>query len=198
MNQEFEHGKSPERRSAFRVLDAVGLEFVKLTADGVPDAEADSAPVADPGSMRVRVENKYDIEGFADVRRDYPAVAEYITSLEERIRTLLLDGEKTALRPTHRVSLSSSGMAFGMAFADQHVLQTGDVLQLQITLFPQVHTLVCEGTVVDVGVDTVVASGELHTYRIAFSKLSSEDREVIENHVETLRRIVRQPAGMNV
>lgn len=175
-----------ERREFARVMDAVGLQIVALA-----DYNPTSAVAGLGDSRRVRVSNKYDIPGYGDVRRDHPAVSDYIDALEERIRELSLDRATTPERPTHRVSLSASGMAF----ADQRMFEPGDQLHLLITLFPDLHRVETEAVVVNVGVEAELASGDLHTYRLAYMNMDPDSVQLINGHVMNLRRIMRKSAA---
>lgn len=172
-----------ERRDRQRVVDAIGLEVRKLT-----ELPAAGEPRELPARSATRVANKYDIAGYAEVKSSFPAVAGYIDSLEERIRQLLLDGDVSSVVPTHKVSLSASGMAF----ADSQLLQPGEMVNLQLTLFPGQIKINCDGTVVSVGDVGELAVGDQHTYRIAFSRITVHDRNLIEGHVRRLRKSLRQ------
>lgn len=174
-----------ERREFVRVQDAIGLEFVSVS-----DESDETEQTSEVKSTDTRVANKYDIEGYGDVKHDFPAVADYIATLEERIRHLRLGQEETPAVPTHRVSLSVSGIAF----ADKRVLQPGTVLKMTLTLFPSGNIVECSGTVLNVGVESELASGDLHTYRISFNDLGRENAAIIHEHVRELRRGMRQLA----
>ena len=102
------HLVNGDRRDFDRVQDAVGLQVQRLHE--LPAAGEINNKVEPAGN--VRRANKYDIRGYADVKRDFPDVANYVEELEERIRQLLLDGAIPSESPTHKVSLSASGMAF--------------------------------------------------------------------------------------
>ena len=101
------NGSVDERRQHVRVQDAVGLHIQRLT-----DMPAAGQAALTPPSSGVRKRDKYEIEGYATVRRDHAAVAAYIDELEERIRELLLDGDAPAAKPSHKVSLSAGGIYF--------------------------------------------------------------------------------------
>jgi len=131
---------------------------------------------------RVRKQNKYEIAGYAQVKANYPEVANYIAELEERIRTLLLQGDHSPERPSHKVSLSASGLAF----ADDRIMQTGDTLELNLTLFPQLQKINCRGRIVSVGDASEVSEGAKRTYRVEFTDLSADDASSIDKHVKSL------------
>ena len=172
-----------ERRDFQRVQDAVGLQIQLLME--LPAAGDGLTPLnRKVEKVQVRKKNKYDIKGYAEVKRDHPAVADYIVDLEERIRTLLLRGDEPAEAPTHKVSISASGLAF----ADDMVLQPGDLIGLKITLFPDLRRIGCDATIISVGDADEVGSGEKHTYRAVFNRITDQDREVIDQHVKSVRK----------
>lgn len=167
-----------ERRDFDRVQDAVALQICRLHE--LPAAGEVRKQVNEDTSVR-RV-NKYDIEGYAEVKRDYPAVAGYVDELEERIREFLLDGAEPTAVPTHKVSLSASGMAF----ADDMLLYPGEVVGINVTLFPSERRISCDARVLSAGEAPEVADGEKHTYRLQFVRISDADKACINKHVRGL------------
>lgn len=167
-----------ERREFDRVQDAVALQVQRLhelPAAGEVVSNVDSAD-------KVRRANKYDIDGYADVKRDYPAVANYVEALEERIRQLLLDGAISSESPTHKVSLSASGMAF----ADNMLMYPGEQIGLTITLFPSLRRVACDARVISAGDAPEIANGEQHTYRLSFVRITDTDKQALDQHVQGL------------
>jgi len=171
-----------ERRDFERVQDAVGLQVQRLHE--LPAAgEKQSSAV---GESKVRRANKYDIEGYADVKREYPAVANYVQELEERIRQLLLDGAIPSESPTHKVSLSASGMAF----ADDMLMYPGEQIGLTITLFPSLKRVACDARVVSAGDAPEISNGDKHTYRLNFVRITDADKNVLHQHVSALLKSI--------
>lgn len=166
-----------ERRHFVRVQDAVGLQLQKLVER--PAAGQPNAVVVPP---KVRKRDKYAIEGYADVRRDFPAVATYITDLEERIRELLLDGDVAQSKPTHKVSLSAGGLSF----SDKNLYVPGEHISMTLTLFPTGRRIGTDAIVVSANDSDEVLSQDNPTYRAQFIRMSDADRLVIEAHVEQL------------
>ncbi len=174
-------GQQQERRSYQRVQDAVGLRIQRLHE--LPAAgDANEKQTA----RRVRKPNKYDITGYAEVKREYPAVAEYVGELEERIRQLLLNGAQPADRPTHKVSLSASGMAF----ADDALMYPGELIGITITLFPSLKQVACDARVVSAGDAAEIAHGDKHTYRINFVRITDDDKAGLDQHVHALLKTI--------
>jgi len=169
-----------ERRRQRRVQDAVGLRFKRLYQ--LP-AAGESVP-PEPRANKFPQHHKYDIPGYADVKRHQPQVASYIDGLEERIRQLLLDNNDPTEQPTHKVNISVSGMAF----ADDTLLHTGEIIGITLTLFPSLQRIGCDAHVVCAGENTEIAHGDKPTYRIEFVRISDHDQAILKDHVEQLIR----------
>jgi len=167
-----------ERRGYDRVQDAVGLQIQRLhEMPAAGESRSDKT-----GNNRIRRANKYEIEGYAEVKRNFPAVAGYVKELEERIRQLLLDGSKSSESPTHKVSLSASGMAF----ADEVLMYPGEQVGLSITLFPSLKQVACDARVVSAGDAPEIANGDKHTYRLTFVRITDSDKDILDQHVKSL------------
>jgi len=173
MNDSFDPDAArDERRRHARVQDAVGL-YLRRPEDLFTEAV---------GRTPVRRANKYDIAGYAEVRRDHPDVAAYIDSLEERIRQLLLDGDLVEDVPTHKVSLSAGGLAF----ADPRLFEPGETYGLTLTLFPSRRRVACDARVISANDAPEVADGDRPNYRLMFVDISDGDREVLLDHIGQL------------
>lgn len=171
-----------ERRGYDRVQDAVGLQIQRLHE--LPAAGETKIEKSKPG--RVRRANKYDIEGYAEVKRDYPAVADYVKELEERIRQLRMGGSTPSETPTHKVSLSASGLAF----SDETLMYPGEQVGLTITLFPSTRRISCDARIVSAGDAPEIANGDKHTYRLTFVRLSDNDKQFLDTHVKSLLKSI--------
>ena len=176
------HFANGDRRDFDRVQDAVGLQVQRLHE--LPAAGEITNKVKAAGN--VRRANKYDIRGYADVKRDFPDVANYVEELEERIRQLLLDGAIPSESPTHKVSLSASGMAF----ADNTLMYPGEQIGLTITLFPSLRRVACDARVISAGDAPEIANGEQHTYRLSFVRITDSDKQALDQHVQGLLRTI--------
>ena len=179
MQAEDEHlpGNVTERRRFVRVQDAVGLHLQRLVER--PAAGQPHASVEPPA---VRRTDKYSIEGYASVRKDFPAVAQYITDLEERIRELLLDGDAALSRPTHKVSLSAGGVSF----SDRNLYVPGEQVSMSITLFPSGTRIGTDALIVSANDADEVLSRDYPTYRAEFVRISDSDRQMIDTQVDQL------------
>lgn len=166
-----------ERRRYVRVQDALGLQVQRLVEVPAAGQETPSHE-----SSAVRKTDKYAIEGYADVRRDYPAVAQYIGALEERIRELLLDGDVVPSIPTHKVSLSAGGVSF----SDKTLFVPGEVVSLTLILFPTGRRIGTDAIIVSANDADEVMTSDNPTYRAEFIRISDIDRALIESHVDQL------------
>ncbi len=166
-----------DRRQHVRVHDAVGLEIQKLT-----EMPAAGQTVSPQPPKTVRKRDKYDIEGYAIVRRDFPEVGNYIDALEERIRQLLLDGDVSQAKPTHKVSLSAGGVHF----SDSVLLRPGELIGITLTLFPSGIRIRTDARILDGNEAPEVAKRDEPSYRALFERMSDEDRRLIEAHVQRI------------
>jgi hypothetical protein len=171
------HTDIPERRHHVRVQDAVGLHVQRLT-----DLPAAGQVTADPVVPSVRKHDKYAIEGYAVVRREYPAVAAYIDDLEERIRELLLDDDVPPMKPSHKVSLSAGGIYF----ADKVLLHPGEMVGMTLTLFPSGRRVGTDAQIISANDAPEVARRDEPSYRAVFIRMSDADRQALEEHVSHL------------
>ncbi|MFK7893575.1 MAG: hypothetical protein AB8B63_22350 [Granulosicoccus sp.] len=167
-----------ERRRYVRAHDAVGLHLQRLLE--IPAAGQASVPVQ---SAKVRKQDKYQIDGYSSVRAHYPAVAEYIGQLEERIRQLLLDADEPPESPTHKVNMSAGGICF----TDDQVFYPEEMLSVCMTLFPTGRRIVSDAIVISANdVDYKESAGDRPTYRLEFVRMAEADRRVLETHVDQL------------
>ena len=169
--------ESSERRASERVQDAVALHIERLT-----DLPAAGQAVSAPARKSVRKRDKYEMEGYAAVCRDYPEVAGYIDALEERIRELLLGGDTAPVKPTHKVSLSAGGVRF----SDSLLLQPGELVGLTLTLFPSGQRIGTDALILSGNDSPEVARSDSPTYRARFVRMSDADRQTIDEHVHRL------------
>ncbi len=86
--------------------------------------------------------------------------------------------------PTHKISLSS----VGLAFAHDVLMQPGELITVEITLFPSVHIVRADARIVAANDAPEIADGDKPTYRIAFETIDSSDRDFIEEHIKKLSR----------
>lgn len=173
----FKNGGSEERRGYVRILDAVGLDIRRLEPGEVAD-------VGHSGEETV-----VDISGwqpFAAIdalRSGFPSAAEHIEKLESLLRKENDVSQVSNLAseaPTHKVSLSGSGIAF----AHNLVLQPGDRIVLGLTLFPSREFIEVLAMVISVGGSTGPVSGGKYAARAMFSDIDVSAREKIVEHID--------------
>lgn len=90
-------------------------------------------------------------------------------------------------RPTHKISLS----AVGVAFAHDVLMRPGELISIDITLFPSCQTVQADGRIVSANDTHEIADGDKPTYRVMFESISDVDRDVIAAQVKTL--VERRP-----
>lgn len=180
MNQtsRFKSGGSEERRGFARILDAVGLEVRRLEPGEVvdlTDRTEDEAADATSGWQ--------PFAGIGDLRLSSPDAALHIEKLESLLRKESDTNHASSNAreaPTHKVSLSGSGIAF----AHNLLLQPGDNLVLGLTLFPSREYVRVLAMVISVGGSTGPVSGGKHAARAMFSDIDVDTREKIARHIE--------------
>ncbi len=170
-------GAGNDRRRFVRVQDALGLHVQRLV-----ELPAAGQPFSVSERTQVRKRDKYAIPGYAEVRRDFPQVAQYITDLEERIRELLLDGEPVPAKPTHKVSLSAGGVCFSA----QQLYVPGEVVSMTLTLFPSGRRIGTDAIIVAANEADEVMHKDHPTYHSEFIRISDADRAAIVEQVTRL------------
>lgn len=89
--------------------------------------------------------------------------------------------------PTHKVSLSLSGLAF----THDRLLEPGDRIEVDVVLFPIRKLIVAEATVVSVGgaveAGKRVGSGK-YAARAIFNSLGDDDRVTLDQHIQSILR----------
>ena len=85
--------------------------------------------------------------------------------------------------PTHKVSLSGSGIAF----AHNKFLQPGDRVRLTLTLYPSAQTMELDAMIVSVGDASGPVSGGEYAARAVFSEISDTKRQKILSHIDYVR-----------
>lgn len=170
-------GIGNDRRRFVRVQDALGLHVERLI-----ELPAAGQPLSEIERSQVRKRDKYSIPGYAEVRRDFPQVAQYISDLEERIRELLLDGEPVPEKPTHKVSLSAGGVRFSA----KQLYVPGEVVSMTLTLFPSGRRIGTDAIIISANEADEVTHEDNPTYHSEFIRISDGDRTVIEEQVKRL------------
>ncbi|MCB1756372.1 MAG: hypothetical protein KDJ38_12665 [Gammaproteobacteria bacterium] len=173
-----------DRRGFDRVLDAVGLTIRKLEPGEVADffstgeydlyVESDTPVTNEDDSLG-------HFAGLEELRKSHPQAALHIEALEKRlgIQSHKTNETPAAAYPTHKVSLSGSGIAFG----HDKLLQPGDRIELGMTFFPSRNYVRALAVVISVGDSKGPALGGKYAARAVFSNMRSEVRDAILKHI---------------
>jgi hypothetical protein len=129
-------------------------------------------------------------DGIPRERRDYARVLDAVHLQVSKQCAVADDGQAVVQpissepgdTPTHKVSLSGSGIAF----ASDVLLQPGDEVALGLTLFPSRQLLQLTGTVVSVGEAGVHVVGGPYAARVVFTELSEASRDLIVDHISAV------------
>jgi len=129
---------------------------------------------------RRRAERVQDAAALRIVRlQDKPAAGESAaTDLSSQ------SADVTQAVPTHKCSISS----VGLAFADDALLQPGELISVELTLFPSRRVIPVDARVVAANDSPEISNGDKPTYRIEFQSIADEDRDFIDDHVASLSR----------
>ncbi len=176
---------SDERRADIRVQDAVALTLQKLESGETPSYKLKHSKNQKLDFERQINAGKSGFEGLADLRVENPDAAAYIELLENKLG--LNNEERSSsneilTQPTHKVSLSGSGIAF----SHDQLLQPGDRVELNLILFPSNEKVGCVVTLVSVGGDSGLTCGGPHTARAVFSDIDAVTRTIVLKHIDYL------------
>lgn len=84
--------------------------------------------------------------------------------------------------PTHKVSLSLSGLAF----SDKGFYTAGAELDAILVLYPSKEKIVSKIKIISVGDAPEVANGDWPTYRAIFSELPEGQASLLSDHIDSL------------
>lgn len=173
----FKQSGSQERRGYHRVLDAVALDIRRLEPGEVADlGQSGEETIVDTSGWQ-------PFAGIDALRSSFPSAATHIEKLESLLRKAQDVSHPSSLAsdaPTHKVSLSGSGIAF----AHDLVLQPGDRLVLGLTLFPSREFVQVPAMVISVGGAAGPVSGGKYAARAMFSDIDASAREKIVQHID--------------
>ncbi len=126
-----------------------------------------------------------------DDRRGYDRVLDAVRLVVNKVgdddpesgNIVSISPDSPADGPTHKVSLSGSGIAF----AHNKLLQPGDRIDLQLTLFPSSKLFDLRGMVISVGDSSGPVSGGEYAARAIFLKMNAAVRSEIVEHIDFVR-----------
>lgn len=177
--------REQERRRYFRIDDEVGLLTTPVpTQDearimaGFDDEKAPLSLINELRSVRdMHLPQRRSLE------YKFPTVAAYVRMLESQIDMLALaieDDEGFVAAPNSRVNLSAQGVSFD----DGEPLEIGSLVEVKLTLFPDLIRIRTLARVVRCEADPSCKSTALD-----FTHLRDADREAIIRHVHLLQRL---------
>lgn len=168
----------PERRRHVRVRDALGLRVQRLgdlPANGHLQGKA-TIIAAD------NISDSSSVEGYSRVQNEFPAVAEHIHDLEERVRQLLLARSTEPTLPTHKVSLSEGGLNF----TERMLFLPGEKVHIELTLFPLGQRISADAVIISANDSDDVSTSDQPTYHAKFIRISDADHKLLASHVDHL------------
>ena len=175
-----------ERRDYFRIEDDIHLSYRAL------DPQERAKPLAERLAGRrprhdiveqINEISRRNAAVFKSVQKQQSEIARYLQSLNEKIDLLAAHAAgsdpATESHPNHHVSLSASGIAFGVDVA----LEVGSALELVMRLYPSHRQIIATGEVVDASrghrVDSVYPLG----VAAHFVEISESDHEALVEHI---------------
>lgn len=188
-NAQAPKASSAERRSFYRINDAVALKVHQLDADNVRAAreklarrEFELQALAGKGDG-----NAHFQAALRDVETKHPEVANLFRLFESRIDSLVqmvaMQGQADDVEaPNVVVSMSGSGLGFEWPtafFEDDHLL-------LEMTLFPSRYQFEAVAKVVRGNPADRSTNGKFHC-ALEFVEITHTDREVLLQHVHNLQ-----------
>ncbi len=180
MNQtsRFRSSGSEERRGYARIIDAVGLDIRRLEPGESVAIKAgkDDVVAMPPGEWQPYA----DIDALRSNDSDAADHIELLESLLLKESRARASSSLACEAPTHKVSLSGSGIAF----AHNLLLQPGDNLVLGLTFFPSLEYVKVLAMVISVGGSSSPVFGGKHAARAMFTDIDAEVREQIVQHIE--------------
>lgn len=180
-----------ERRRFYRIDDNVVFKFRRFEE---AEYETVIARIRSNGAAFLEVQSSLSlIEArlelvLADISTPLPEIGEALRLMNRKLNLLsnvrhMQDGDQHPefedVIPTHEINLSASGLAFRAG--EMH--QIGEMLEIDLLLFPDFHAVTAVGRVV--GCREVESREPEERYLIAvdFDYVSQSDREQIIHHV---------------
>ena len=178
-----------ERRRHARVYDAVSL-----MVHAIPDRERDSAERRfEQNRERTRLVQQLDTQAreslvrIARLESESPTTAALATLLQQQIngvrQLVLRHPANWSETPTHKISLSESGISFG---SDQPLVP-GALLELHLALFPGGNTLYMLAESVNCMRSGTSELNGLFSIGLRLHRVDDGDRQTLAEHINALR-----------
>ena len=180
-----------EKRRFYRIDDSVSLSYKTISEDDLDDAIA-SLKVSS-GRRHKLLGSLAEIDGrinalLPDIDDQLPEVATVLKLLNRKVHIIgqMLgseesgEGEQDVIpRPTHKISLSASGVSFHAPDS----VRVHDCLELSLTLFPEYYFVKAFGRVVTCR-DALPSSPDFNKLvAVDFIFLNDDDQDYIMSHV---------------
>ncbi len=177
--------REQERRRYFRIDDKVGLLTTPIPTQDearvMADFNEEKAPLCLINELRAVRDTHLPQRRSLEYK--FPTVAAYVRMLESQIDMLALaiqNDDGFVATPNTRVNLSAQGVSFD----DSEPLEVGSLLEVRLTLFPDLIHIRTLARVVRCEADPSCKSTALD-----FTHLRDADREAIIRHVHLLQRL---------
>ena len=173
---------SKERRRFFRIEDIVGLKTEAIDKQQI-DKKLDSF-WHDRHEFSIRNEFNYKLDqhqaDLAQIKSKMPELGRYLTVLQEQLDQLtdqIINKDDTFTAKEKQVNISAQGISF----ISSEKLNSGDIIELHLQLFPSHHKIVVFSKVIDCKKD----NKEPDRFHIAldFEHIHEADRELLIKHI---------------
>ena len=174
-----------DRRRYFRIEDEISLFYKEIAAEQIPESNTFMETYLEGISLTAAIDfiTQESRPQLRNIEKNYPDIADYLKNLEQKIdllaKSVLIQEENLGDKPTQKVSLSASGVAF-----DSHkALTPGNHVELKMILPPSLVAIITYGKVVYCKPNTEDDLGFPFHIGVDFVRLSDQNREVIIRHV---------------
>ncbi|PCJ38325.1 MAG: hypothetical protein COA75_00755 [Cellvibrionales bacterium] len=179
-----------EKRRYYRIDDAVSLSYKTISEADLDDAIALSK--VDSGRRQKLLSSLAELDGrinslLLDIDDQLPEVASVLKLLNRKIHvvgqmsdSVESSGQEDVIpRPTHKISLSASGVSFHAPAS----VRVHDCLELSLTLFPEYYFIKAFGRVVSCR-DALPSSPDFNKLvAVDFVFVDEDDQDYIMSHV---------------
>lgn len=183
MADEIPNAEGKERRSSFRVDDAVHLEFRLISEENGENTGDDESMQTCRALMQLREISSQSGHILANIRKQYSDIAQYLTLLDKKIDAIAqiagavsMGGE---LKANTKVNISTGGIAF--AHPDQ--LSNGQRLIMRLVLFPSHLCIQPKGRVVYCRERPQASADRRYRIGIEFEPLTETENDQLIRHL---------------
>ena len=173
--------KNDERRDFFRIEDEVYLELEIISADEyqtVPDIPTNLHTTYFSLSAEFATLNNTFHPVINNIKQVHPEIAQYLELLNKKIDSLgeLLLHKSSAYDENKRIKANIS--ASGIMFETESMYTVGDLIRLEIVLFPEKIGVLIFGKVIKTG----ESANQKQNLSIEFEHIRTEDQELMIKH----------------